>query len=506
MGIERSIQKIIDPTFHSNQTEVTATKMIRRALSIPALMAIDIFAVISSLLLAYYLRAIIFQPLLPSLYQEELLDSTFSNIWWFPLVVIFCLLYENLYNKRFPYWTEVEILIKAATLSIFLTIVWLYLAQVNEEISRTLIVLTWFGLIFLLPLYRFFGKLLLAKIGLWKKPVIIVGSGNAAALITKALNREKTIGYDIVGIIEMKNNLSNSKHMNLVSNLPLLGSLGDAETIISKTGIDDIIIAVSGLPTSRLVKITNRMQRLASNVYLMPDLFGLALNGIELQYFFQEQTLLLQIKNRLKSTYNRLIKQTMDLLLGTVFFVIAVPALILLALAVKLDSKGPVFYVDERIGQGGKLFRCYKFRTMYTNAEIIMASHLKENPQLQLQWEHYQKLTGYDPRVTKVGTFLRRFSLDELPQLINILKGEMSLVGPRPYLPREKKLMGEWFNDITVAKPGLTGLWQVSGRNNVNFGGRLKLDSWYMKNWSPWFDLLIIFRTVKVVINADGAY
>lgn len=506
MESERAIQKIIDSTFHNNQTEVKTTNMIRKALSMPSLMVIDIFAVISSLLLAYYLRTMIFQPLFSPLYQEKLLDSTFSNIWWLPLVVVFCLLYENLYSKRLPYWTEVEILIKAATLSIFLTIVWLYLAQVNEEVSRTLIVLTWFGLIFLLPLYRYFGKLLLARIGLWKKQVIIVGSGNAAALIAKALVREKTIGYDIFGIIEMKNNLSNSKHMNQVSNLPLLGSIEEADKIITEAGIDDIIIAISGLPTSRLVKITNRMQRLASNVYLMPDLFGLALNGIELQYFFQEQSLLLQIKNRLKSTYNRLIKQTMDLLLGTFLFFITLPILMLLALAVKLDSKGPAFYVGERIGQGGKLFRCYKFRTMYTDSEKLLASHLKENPQAQIQWEHYQKLTGYDPRVTKVGDFLRRFSLDELPQLINIVKGEMSLVGPRPYLPREKKIMGEWLNDITVAKPGLTGLWQVSGRNNINFGGRLKLDSWYMKNWSPWFDLLIIFRTVKVVINADGAY
>lgn len=506
MDSNKALQNSIHTSFDSKRTEAKASRVIRNTLSIPLLMAIDIFAVISSLLLAYYLRSLVLQPLFPNLYQEELLNSTFSNIWWFPFVVVFCLLYENLYNKRLPFWTEVEILLKAATLSIFLTIVWLYLAQVNEEISRTLIVLTWFGLIILLPLHRYFGKLLLTKIGLWKKPVVIVGSGKAAALIARALNREKTIGYDITGIIEIKNNLSKADQAKQAQKMPLLGSIADAEKIITKTGVDDIIIAVSGLPTNRLVKISNRMQRLTSNVYLMPDLFGLALNGIELQYFFQEQTLLLQIKNRLKSSFNRVIKQTMDMLLGTTLFLISIPLLGLLALAVKFDSKGPAFYVDERIGQGGKLFKCYKFRTMYTYSEKILASHFKENPEARIKWNHYHKLTDYDPRITQVGTFLRRFSLDELPQLINIVKGEMSLVGPRPYLPRERKMMGEWINDITVAKPGLTGLWQVSGRNNINFSGRLKLDSWYMKNWSPWFDLLILFRTIKVVINADGAY
>ena len=506
MANERTVNNSINTSFPDIKTEVKIKSIARKLLSIPALIAIDLAAVIGSLLAAFYLRSSIFQSLFPSFFPEELLESTFSNIWWFPLVVIFCLLYENLYQKRLPFWTEVEILLKAVTLSVFLTIVWLYLAQVDQEISRTLIILTWFSLIILLPLFRYYGKILLSFLTLWKKPVLIVGSGSAAMLIARALQREKTIGYEVIGLLEHKNNLAGPSSFKQSPAIPLIGTTDHAEDIISKTGVEDIIIAVSGLPTRKLVKMTNRLQRMTSNVLLMPDLFGLALSGIELQYFFQEQTLLLQIKNRLKSTFNRAIKQTMDLLLGAILFLLSLPLLALLALAVKLDSKGPVFYVDSRLGQGRKLFNCYKFRTMSCNAGEILTTHLEVNPEAKEMWQNYQKLGPDDPRVTRVGAFLRRFSLDELPQLINVVKGEMSLVGPRPYLPREEGLMGEWLNDIIVAKPGLTGLWQVSGRNNISFEGRLKLDSWYMKNWSPWLDILLILRTFKVVIKADGAY
>lgn len=506
MSSERIINKLIGTKLYDRQNTKIIKSKIRRLLAFPALVTVDLLAVVVSLYIAYYLRSYIFQPLLPTFYREELLETTINNIWWLPLVVIFSLLYENLYHKRLPFWTEVEILIKAATLSIFLTIVWLYLAQVNEEISRTLIVLTWLNLIFFLPLFRYFGKLLMSRLKIWEKPVIVFGSGNAAMLIANAIEREKTIGYEIIGLLEEKNNQSRLSKLKLPQNIPVLGTVDNAEKMIAKTGVEDIIIALSDLPTQRLVNVTNQLQRLTSNVLLVPDLFGLALNGIELQYFFKEQTLLLQIKNRLRSTFNRFIKQTLDLVFGLILFLISLPCMTFLALAVKLDSKGPIFHIDKRIGQGGNLFPCYKFRTMYSNSETILADFLASNPEANKQWQDYQKLTGTDPRVTRVGAFLRRFSLDELPQLINTVKGEMSLVGPRPYLPREKKIMGEWLSDIIIAKPGLTGLWQVSGRNNISFEGRLKLDSWYMKNWSPWLDLLLIFRTVKVVIKGDGAY
>jgi len=143
---------------------------------------------------------------------------------------------------------------------------------------------------------------------------------------------------------------------------------------------------------------------------------------------------------------------------------------------------------------------------MYKDGDAKLQDYLDQHPEAKKEWEEFKKLKGFDPRVTKIGKFLRKTSLDELPQLINVIKGEMSLVGPRPYLPREREDMEDYFSTITVAKPGITGLWQVSGRNELTFKERLILDAWYVQNWSLWLDIVILFKTVKVLIKGEGAY
>lgn len=170
-----------------------------------------------------------------------------------------------------------------------------------------------------------------------------------------------------------------------------------------------------------------------------------------------------------------------------------------------MDSEGPVFFNSERIGRNGKLFKCYKLRSMYVNADEIFEKYLSQNLQAKEEWKKYQKLKENDPRLTRVGKFIRKYSLDELPQIFNVLKGEMSLVGPRPYLPREKALMKNWYNDIISVLPGMTGYWQVNGRSNVNFTGRMEMDNWYIKNWSIWIDIVLLIKTVKVVLKGKGA-
>lgn len=419
--------------------------------------------------------------------------------------MLFCLAYENLYAKRLPFWTEVELILKAATLAVFFSVVFLYLAKVSSDVSRTLIIIIWCTMVFLLPLFRYYGKVFLNKINIWKRPVIIIGNGEKSSIIARALEREKTMGYEIIGALADKgkkehNNISGSKHF------PIMGTIDEAEKIIASTGVKDIILAVPGLPSHKLVELANRLQPVVGNILLVPDLFGLSLSGIEAEYFFEEQTLLLHIKNRLKSLFNRCVKRIFDLLLGAIVLLVSIPVLLLVALAIKLESKGPVFFKQSRLGQGGSTFICFKFRTMYINADDILREYLSSSDKAREEWEKYNKLIDYDPRVTRVGKVLRKFSLDELPQILNVLQGEMSLVGPRPYLPREKEQMGDWLYDIMVAKPGLTGLWQVSGRNRISFEGRLKLDSWYMKNWSLWLDLVLLLKTVRVVLKREGAY
>ncbi len=181
------------------------------------------------------------------------------------------------------------------------------------------------------------------------------------------------------------------------------------------------------------------------------------------------------------------------------------PLLLLAGVLITRESAGGVFFLHERLGKGGNRFLCYKFRTMYQNSDAILEDYLKTNPQAREEWEEYKKLRGYDPRVTKVGKWLRKWSLDELPQLINVVKGEMSLVGPRPYLPREWDAMDGYRETILSVLPGITGPWQVGGRNELSFHQRLEMDAEYVKNWSLKGDLMLLLKTPWVVVTRKGA-
>jgi undecaprenyl-phosphate galactose phosphotransferase len=231
-----------------------------------------------------------------------------------------------------------------------------------------------------------------------------------------------------------------------------------------------------------------------------------ALTNTELYHLFMEQLFLLKINNNLKSPFNRFVKRCFDLLLSILLLPILIPVIAFLALLIKLDSPGPVFHIEGRFGKGKSIFNCIKFRTMHLNNEELLDAYLKTNPDAAGEWREYKKLKGPDPRVTKIGAFLRKTSLDELPQIFNVLTGQMSLVGSRPYLPREEKDMVLYIDMILLTPPGITGLWQVSGRNRLTFDDRLRLDAWYVLNWSVWLDLVILFKTVRVVLNKEGAY
>ncbi|MBN1637247.1 MAG: sugar transferase, partial [Deltaproteobacteria bacterium] len=174
-------------------------------------------------------------------------------------------------------------------------------------------------------------------------------------------------------------------------------------------------------------------------------------------------------------------------------------------IAIKADSPGRVLFMQQRLAQGGGNFNLYKYRSMYTHADRILDEHLKHSQQARLEWETYKKLK-IDPRVTRVGLFIRKWSIDELPQLFNVIKGDMSLVGPRPYLPREVEDMYGHQELILKARPGITGLWQVSGRSSLTFDDRLRLDTFYVRNWSLWLDLSVLFKTFSAIFTRGGAY
>jgi Undecaprenyl-phosphate galactose phosphotransferase WbaP len=215
--------------------------------------------------------------------------------------------------------------------------------------------------------------------------------------------------------------------------------------------------------------------------------------------------LLWHLYQNLLNKWSNFFKRLIDLTLTFIFGILASPFLLLIMALICLDSPGGIFYKQKRVGCKGCIFKMWKFRTMVMDADQVLQSLLDSNPEMKSEWEPNQKLKN-DPRITRVGKFLRRFSLDEIPQLINVIKGEMSLVGPRPYFPEQQEIYGEGTKLYHRVRPGMTGMWQIRGRNTTTFTERARLDEYYIRNWSVWLDIYILLRTVLVVLSKEGAY
>ncbi|MCG2592033.1 exopolysaccharide biosynthesis polyprenyl glycosylphosphotransferase [Ramlibacter sp. XY19] len=200
----------------------------------------------------------------------------------------------------------------------------------------------------------------------------------------------------------------------------------------------------------------------------------------------------------------RCVKRGCDVAGAVFFLVLFSPLLLAVIVGIKLTSRGPVIYSQPRIGRGGRSFHFYKFRSMVSDADQVLTSFLDTDSEARQQWDQYQKLEN-DPRITPFGRFIRRTSLDELPQLWNVLVGDMSVVGPRPCMPNQKRLYGVYWPSYCAVRPGLTGLWQVSGRNRLTYAERVRLDASYVKNWSLWLDFKILVKTIRVVLTGDGS-
>lgn len=217
-------------------------------------------------------------------------------------------------------------------------------------------------------------------------------------------------------------------------------------------------------------------------------------------------TNLIVFKNRLKSRYRRYFQQLFNYMLALTLLPILLPLIGLFALLIKNESPGAVFFVHNRVGKDGKTIPTLKFRSMHNNAKEKLDKLLEEDPLVREEWEMNFKLKN-DPRITKIGSFLRKTSLDELPQIFNVLKGEMNFVGPRPVIQKEiDKYYKEDAKYYFMVKPGITGLWQVSGRSDTDYDFRIATDKWYVSNWSLWLDIVILFKTVKTIMKRDGAY
>ena len=223
-----------------------------------------------------------------------------------------------------------------------------------------------------------------------------------------------------------------------------------------------------------------------------------------MSFIFSHEVMILRVSNSLAKRTSRFLKRAFDIVGSASIILLLSPILGILAYLVSKDG-GKAIYGHERVGRDGNKFKCLKFRSMVMNSQEVLQQLLENDPEARAEWDKDFKLKN-DPRITKVGKFIRKTSLDELPQLFNVLKGEMSLVGPRPVIEKELERYAGDVDYYLMAKPGMTGLWQVSGRNDVDYDTRVYFDAWYVKNWSLWNDIAILFKTINVVLKRDGAY
>jgi Undecaprenyl-phosphate galactose phosphotransferase WbaP len=375
--------------------------------------------------------------------------------------------------------------------------------QFGDAIARLFVGLAFLGLLLLSPIVRQFAKKLMVKHGVWGKPVIILGSGGTETSVEELLSKERTLGYRPVvafdgrsdgRLAEVEEGAEEVPHESVL--------LAEAVGLGHKHRVDTIFLAMPHLQREYLAKLANLVSAYFRNVVIIPNLAGVTNSAVVARDFVG--TLGLEIRHSLLSPAVQRAKRTLDLAITILGGLLILPFFLLLSGLVWLESRGAVFYSAPRIGRNGKLFSCVKFRTMVPDAETVLARMLEENPKAREEYRKFHKLYD-DPRVTRIGRFLRKTSLDELPQLWNVLRGEMSLVGPRPYLPRESSEIGVSQGEILRVYPGITGPWQVSGRNGTSFAERVQIDVHYVRNWSLWLDLVILARTVNNVILGRGA-
>jgi Undecaprenyl-phosphate galactose phosphotransferase WbaP len=401
------------------------------------------------------------------------------------------------YTRRWPFWDEMrgvcQVLVFMAVIEgalIFLT---------KSSFSRVLFATAFTTIFLLLPVFRLFVKWLLLRAGKWHLPTAIVGTGENATEVLHALHSERLMGFDVSFFLNAQNNAGEK-----CNGVPTLAMPEDVERLLSENDISCVVVALDTEDEKGQVALVERLHRFTLDLYIVPAMRGVPLYGLQIHHFFRHEVIMMRVRNNLMRPVIRLSKRCFDIICTLVLLFLLSPLLILLGLLVRRDG-GPVFFAHNRIGLHGESFNCLKFRSMVTDAEDVLQKLLDSDPQVKSEWEADYKLKQ-DPRITGIGSFMRKSSLDELPQLFNVLKGEMSLVGPRPLIEDELKRYGEQVDYYLQVRPGMTGLWQVSGRNNVEYSHRVYLDVWYVKNWSLWYDVAILFKTFKVVLGKKGAY
>ena len=373
------------------------------------------------------------------------------------------------------------------------------LAPSLAHFPRLTLLLLWPLSLFLLPVLRIATRYSLSRLPAWGEPVILFGGGKRTREIYEHLNTRRMLGFDPVLIGAQGETVP----LNIERPFVMLDELIRRPEVMRKMGIRTALITAGSIPEPLRTHLLHLQGGVFERIIKIPDQHDLGSLGVSVLDL--DGVFAYEVHQSLSSHPRRAFKRLIDLTLTISGGLLILPILLLLVWLVRRSSSGPVIYKQTRIGQGGRKFKAWKFRTMVDNAEEMLDQTLRENPGMRAEWETTQKLKQ-DPRITPIGRFLRKFSLDELPQLWNVLRGEMSLVGPRPCMEDQVCLYGDDFELYSAVQPGITGLWQVSGRNGTTYAERVRLDVYYVRNWSIWMDLYILFKTFWVVLKHDGAY
>ncbi len=401
------------------------------------------------------------------------------------------------YSYRKPFWFEMKELLR--TLVIFAIIELSVIAFSKWQSSRYLWVLTWTFAMIMVPVGRALSRRLLNRLGCWKKTTVIIGTGKNASDACLALRSEESLGFDVKYMFG-----ANPGYADKTKDIIYLNDEDWLLSHFDEKVVQFVIAVESDESDVREYWLKTLSKNGFRHVSVIPTTRGLPLYGTDMAFLFSHELMIFRVNNNLAKRTSRFVKRTFDIICSILIILVSSPLLAFLYYKVTRDG-GPAIYGHMRVGRHGKLFPCYKFRSMVLNSQEVLQQLLDSDPEARAEWERDFKLKN-DPRITPVGRFIRETSLDELPQLFNVLRGQMSLVGPRPIISEELVRYDENVDYYLMAKPGMTGLWQVSGRNDVDYDTRVYFDSWYVKNWSLWNDIAILFKTVKVVLHRDGAY
>jgi exopolysaccharide biosynthesis polyprenyl glycosylphosphotransferase len=405
--------------------------------------------------------------------------------------------------RGWKYFLEFLVILKAWSTVVGCLLFYFFIFKISEAYSRAVFMIWSVSM----PILIFLLHLVVRKIlryyrarGRNIRHAIIVGAGDLGIRMARQMEEIPWAGIEVVGFFDDK---VDSRNGLVAIDKPLIGRINEVRDFLKENDIDYVYVALPLRAERKIFRILHECRDLGAQIYLVPDLYIFGLHHAEIQSLGE----MLVLNFNPDSSW----KRTFDVLFSSTILVVTAPLMLLIMLAIKLDSRGPVFYRHQRIMSTGREFACLKFRTMVVDADEQLEKLLAADPALKEEWEKNYKLKN-DPRITRVGRFLRRTSLDEFPQFINVLRGEMSVVGARPIVGRE---LEEFYKGKGVQsagryvsmKPGITGPWQVTKRSDVDdYQERVDLDDWYVLNYSLWYDIKIIFKTIRCMFSGKGAY